>query len=221
MEPRFLRRQTVLFSPKQRDRKEPIASPGAEPIRSATDQPAARTFGLRWPIFSTLQWSGLAGATAVAVLVTIIGVQQWRGSIQPVAPIQVAMATISDRSALFESSDVRMRGTQQPIGAEQRFRDVEMPTEVLKRVIASATKGASGTVTSESLPFLEGSKASSAAPTRIIVDPALASKLDIGTGRDHAVVRVYDLQDPRVADVRSALGPLPATDRFYFLTFKP
>jgi len=190
-------------------------------ILKAAAPPAPRTFGLRWPVFSGWQWSGLGGAMAVAAFVAIVGVQQWRGLIQQDAPIQVAMATISDRSALFEASDVRMRGAQQTNETERRFRDVEVPTELLKRLIASVAKGASGTVTPEILASLKGAIPINGTPVRVFVDAALAAKVDAAPERDRIIVRVYDLQDSRVADVRSTLGALPSAGYFYFLTFKP
>lgn len=190
-------------------------------ILKAANPPAPRTFGLRWPAFSGWQWSGLGGAMAVAAFVAIVGVQQWRGLIQQDAPIQVAMATVGDRSALFEASDVRMRGAQSSVLASPRFRDVEIPTGLLKQLIASAAKGEADTIRPQDLLFLENSTPNNGAPMRVVVDAALAAKVNSVSGRDRTIVRVYDLQDPQTADVRSTLGALPFTGRLYFLTLKP
>jgi hypothetical protein len=34
-------------------------------------------------------------------------------------------------------------------------------------------------------------------------------------------VRIYDLEDPRTADIRPLVGPLPKGRRIYLLTLKP
>jgi hypothetical protein len=99
-------------------------------ILKMANPPAPKRLGLRWPALRTWQWSGLAGALAAAMAVVVFGVQQFTAS----APIQVAMVTVSDRSVLFEASDVRMRGAQQPSTADRRFRDVEVPTEIIRHL---------------------------------------------------------------------------------------
>ena len=132
-----------------------------------------------------------------------------------------AWATLEDRSALFEASDVRMRGAQSSVSASPRYRDVEIPTELLKQLIASAAKGEADTIRPQNLSFLESSTPNNGAPMRVVVDAALAAKVNSVPGRDRTIVRVYDLQDPQTADVRSTLGALPFTGRLYFLTLKP
>ena len=46
-------------------------------------------------------------------------------------------------------------------------------------------------------------------------------KNEANDGRDRVPVRIYDLKDPRVADIRSAITDVSGTARTYLLTVKP
>jgi len=134
--------------------------------------------------------------------------------------IQVAMVTISDRNPLFESSDVRMRGPGPQPGpvVEQRFRDVEVPTSILKGLSAAAA--AARTAASREIePYL--SLSGDRRPSHVILDSALKARIDASKDDERMLVRIYDLEDPRAADIRPLVGPLPTGRRIYLLTLKP
>jgi hypothetical protein len=58
-------------------------------------------------------------------------------------------------------------------------------------------------------------------PAHVIVDSALKAKIDASAGSERMLVRIYDLEDPRAADIRPLVGPLPKSRRIYLLTLKP
>lgn len=193
----------------------------ARVLKPATPPKAARTAGW-WRLPRRWQWTGLAGAVALASIVTVFGVSVMQRTMQGDAPLQVAMATIGDRTPLFEASDIRMRGpgAPQPPAADQRFRDIEVPVGVLKGLLASAT-GAGSAPSREIDPYLPSVAEAGNRPVRVIVDSALRDKVDASDSRDRMSVRLYDLQDPRVADIRNLIAGLPDNTRAYFLTLKP
>jgi hypothetical protein len=136
-------------------------------------------------------------------------------------PLQVAMVTINDRGPLFEASDLRMRGTTPPPGPAtgERFRDVEMPTALLKDLVA--TTGQPKIATAREIErYVLGTGETADRPIRVIVDSSLRQRID-AADRDRMPVRVYDLNDPRSADIRRLVGLPPANERAYFLTVRP
>ena len=131
------------------------------------------------------------------------------------------MVTISDRGPLFEASDLRMRGTTPPPGPAtgERFRDVEMPTALLKDLVA--TTGQPKSATSREIErYVLGTGETADRPVRVIVDSSLKQRIDTAD-RDRMLVRVYDLNDPRSADVRSLVGLPPGNERAFLLTVRP
>ena len=54
----------------------------------------------------------------------------------------------------------------------------------------------------------------------MIVDTSLKQRLDTAD-RDQMLVRVYDLGDPRSADVRRLVGLPPGNERAFLLTVRP
>ena len=103
-------------------------------VLEASAPPKDAPSGGWWRSLGRWQWTGLAGAVALAAIVAVVGVPLWQQAMQGGGAIQVAMVTINDRNPLFEPSDVRMRGPGPQPGpvVEQRFRDVEVPTSILK-----------------------------------------------------------------------------------------
>ena len=85
------------------------------------------------------RWVPIAGAAALASIAAIAIVPALLRTNDNGAPLQVAMVSFADRTPLFESSDIRMRGAgaQQGAAADQRFRDVEMPTRLLRNLVAT------------------------------------------------------------------------------------
>ena len=173
-----------------------------------------------WRSLGRWRWPGLAGAVALAAIMAVVGVPLWQQAMQGSATIEVAMATIADRNALFEPSDIRMRGPGQQPGpvVEQRFRDVEVPTSILKGLLA-ATAAPRREASREIEPYL--ALGGDGRPSHVIVDNALRAKIEAGGSAERMLVRIYDLEDPRAADIRPLVGSLPKGRRIYLLTLKP
>ena len=184
--------------------------------------PAAKTSasGGWWRSLDRWRWQGLAGAVVLAGVVAVVGVPLWQQAMQGGDSMQVAMVTINDRNALFEPSDVRMRGPGPQPGpvVEQRFHDVEVPTSILKGLVAAAAAPRSA-ASREIEPYL--SMSGDGRPVHVIVDSALKAKIDAGGDAERMLVRIYDLEDPRTADIRPLIGQLPKGRRIYLLTLKP
>jgi hypothetical protein len=172
-----------------------------------------------WRSLDRWRWQGLAGAVVLAGVVAVVGVPLWQQTMQGGGSMQVAMVTINDRNPLFESSDVRMRGPGPPPGpvVEQRFHDVEVPTSILKGLLATASPRSAASREIE--PYL--SMTGDGRPSHVIVDSALKAKIDASADGERMLVRIYDLEDPRTADIRPLVGPLPKGRRIYLLTLKP
>lgn len=177
--------------------------------------------GAWWRSLGRRQWIGIAGAAALASILVVAGMPVLQQMMSGGGPLQVAMVTIGDRSPLFEASDLRMRGTTPPgPQPEQRFRDVEVPSRLLKDLLAAAPSP-SAKVTREIDAYLPASADASGRPVRIVVDAALKNKLADGDDPSRMPVRIYDLKDARAADIRRVIGTLPDSGRAYLLTVKP
>jgi hypothetical protein len=189
-------------------------------VLKASPPPKASPAGRGWRSFGRWQWTGIAGAVALAAIVAVVGVPLWQQALQDSGSIQVAMVTINDRNPLFEPSDIRMRGPGPQPGpvVEQRFRDVEVPTSVLKGLSAAAAS-ARNAASREIEPYL--SLSGDSRPSHVILDSALKAKIDAGGDGERMLVRIYDLEDPRAGDIRPLVGPLPKGRRIYLLTLKP
>jgi hypothetical protein len=188
-------------------------------VLKASPPPKASPAGSWWRSFGRWQWAGIAGAAALAAIVAVVAVPLWQQTLQDSGSIQVAMATINDRNPLFEPSDIRMRGPGPQPGpvVEQRFRDVEVPTGILRGLSAAAASSRSA-ASREIEPYL--SLSGDGRPSHVILDSALKAKID-ASGDERMLVRIYDLEDPRTADIRPLVGSLPKGRRIYLLTLKP
>ena len=184
--------------------------------------PKASSSGGWWRSLGRRQWMGIVGAAALASIVAIVGIPVLQQAMRGGAPLQVAMATIGDRNPLFESSDIRMRGTVPQPGApaDQRFRDVEIPTSILKGLFATAAQPGSA-ASREIEPYLPASAGGAKGPVRVIVDSALRERVEASASGNRMVVRLYDLGDPRAADIRSVIPGVPDNVHAYLLTLKP
>jgi hypothetical protein len=189
-------------------------------ILKASPPPKAASSRGWWRSLDRWRWQGLAGAIVLAGVVAVVGVPLWQQAMQGGESMQVAMVTINDRNPLFEPSDVRMRGPGPPPGpvVEQRFHDVEVPTSILKGLLAAAAAPRSA-ASREIEPYL--SMSGDGRPAHVIVDSALKAKIDASADGERMLVRIYDLEDPRAADIRPLVGPLPKGRRIYLLTLKP
>jgi hypothetical protein len=193
--------------------------------------PKASAVGAWWRSLRRRQWLAIAGAVALASIAVVVagpvlqrailGGAPLGGAPGQGAPVQVAMVTIGDRSALFEPSDVRMRGAPpQPAPADQRFRDVDMPAGILRDVVAQAGRPVQGDLRRQLEPYLPNAAAGAGRSLKLIVDAGLRQRLDTGTGADRPV-RIYDLADPRAADIARMLNVAPDGGLAYLLTTRP
>lgn len=189
-------------------------------VLKASPPPKAAPSRGWWRSLDRWRWQGLAGAVVLAAVVAVVGVPLWQQAMQGGDSMQVAMVTINDRNPLFEPSDVRMRGPGPPPGpvVEQRFHDVEVPTSILKGLLAAAAAPRSA-ASREIEPYL--SMSGDGRPAHVIVDSALKAKIDASADGERMLVRIYDLEDPRAADIRPLVGQLPKGRRIYLLTLKP
>lgn len=189
-------------------------------ILKTSAPPKASPVGAWWRSLGRWQWTSIAGAAALASILVVAGMpvlQQMSGG----GPLQVAMVTINDRGPLFEASDLRMRGTTPPPGpvTGERFRDVEMPTTLLKDLVA--TTGQPKSATSREIErYVLGAGETANRPVRVIVDSSLKQRIDTAD-RDRLPVRVYDLNDQRSADIKSLIGVPPGNERAFLLTVRP
>jgi hypothetical protein len=165
-----------------------------------------------------VSWTGALGLAALAVILVIALIPLLERSFQAGDTLQVAMADIADRGALFEPSDVRMRGPGPPPPAptDLRFRDVEIPTVLLRDL----AKAGHGVAAPDVVQALQSYLPTAGAPSpRIVLDAALKQRIDAATS-ERLPVRVYDLADPRAADIRKLLGST-GEGRAWLLTLKP
>jgi hypothetical protein len=189
-------------------------------ILKASAPPKTSAMGAWWRSLGRWQWTSIAGAAALASILVVAGMPLLQQTMSG-GPLQVAMVTIKDRGPLFEASDLRMRGTTPPPGPAtgERFRDVEMPTALLKDLVATTGQPKSATAREIERHVL-GTGETADRPIRVIVDSSLKQRIDTDD-RDRMLVRVYDLGDPRSAEVRNLVSLPPANERAFLLTVRP
>jgi hypothetical protein len=189
-------------------------------ILKASAPPKTSPMGAWWRSLGRWQWTSIAGAAALASILVVAGMPLLQQMMSG-GPLQVAMVTINDRGPLFEASDLRMRGTTPPPGPAtgERFRDVEMPTALLKDLVATTGQPKSATAREIERHVL-GTGETADRPIRVIVDSSLKQRIDTDD-RDRMLVRVYDLGDPRSAEVRNLVSLPPANERAFLLTVRP
>jgi hypothetical protein len=191
----------------------------AERVLRASRPPGTR---LRLPTFSGWQWSGLGAFAAALVVIAIFGFQFWQQ--RPEQSFQIAMVTIEDRSVLAEGMR-RTRGMQPPSpqtssgreSVKYRFQDINIPTVLLQRAIASASNNKGVAEHSELMNFLHAQNDTYNNQARVLIDSALADSL-LGRTEGLTEVRVYDLDDLRSANIRSKIKPYPEDGHFLFLS---
>jgi hypothetical protein len=186
---------------------------------------AGGIFSLRWPTLSGWQWTGLGAAVTATAAIAVFGFQVWQTRLRPDQSFQIAMVTIEDRSAFSEGAR-RTRGPQAPaqISAnppESHFQDIVVPTALLRSAITSASTDKGGVKYSELMSNLRTQNKAFNSRARILIDSVLAaSLLEQPKERTNIPIRVYDLDDPRAAKIRSKIRTLPADAHFILLTLK-
>ncbi len=179
-------------------------------------------FNLRWPTLSGWQWSGLGAAVAATAVITVFGFQFWQARSRPDQSFQIAMVTIEDRSVLSVGAR-RTRGPIASTGSESGsyFRDVDVPTGLLQRAIASASTNKAVVEHSDLMNYLRSQNDAFDNQVRILIDSTLADSLSGKRDEPHSIrVRVYDLDDPRTATIRRKIKALQAEAHFILLTLR-
>ena len=155
-------------------------------ILKASRTPKTRAggiFKLRWPTLNGWQWSGLGAAVAATAVIAVFGFQVWQTRLQTDQSFQIAMMNIEDRSVLSEGAR-RTRGPQAPTPShssekpsESRYRDVDVPTALLRRAITSASTNKGDVEHSELMNYLRAQNDEFDNQARILIDSALADSL--------------------------------------------
>ena len=189
-------------------------------ILKASAPPKASALGAWWRSLGRWQWMSIAGAAALASILVVAGMPVLQQMMNGGGPLQVAMVTINDRGPLFEASDLRMRGTTPPPGrlpgnvsAMSKCRPACSRSSLRRQVNPGAQHPGDRALCSrhrrERRSFHPGDR-------RLVAE----AKARHGGSRSN-LVRVYDLDDPRSADVRSLIGLPPGSERAFLLTVKP
>ena len=201
---------------------------------------SAGNVNLRWSKRSVWQWSGLSAAAAAIIAIAAFGFQVWQTQLRSDESIQIAMVTIEDRNVL-EEPKYRTRGRQQQAPApgvlsraqqtpapdvssaqepaEGRFRDLEMPIALLQRAINGASSDKGILEYSELMSYLRAQGVSIDKQSRIAIDDVLVGSVSENLPERTTIqIRVFDLDDPRAATIRSKIQPLPANAKAILLT---
>ncbi len=177
-------------------------------------------FQFRLPSFSGLQWSAAGAVFAATIAVAVFSFQNLQERSQSDQRIQVAMVTIDDRGPM---SGTRMRslGNQPTAPAENAYRDIDVPAEVMRRALMGA--GADrATAAALLMSFLPLPAEPAGKSVRILIDSALAERLSSEwRTRSVAPIRVYDLDDPRAAAIRSTVSAQATAGTLVLLTVRP
>jgi hypothetical protein len=193
----------------------------------------AGIFNLQWPKLSGWQWSGLGAAVAATAVIAVFGFQYWQAQFRPEQSFQIAMVTIEDQSVLYSGAR-RTRGiSNTPQTADRAppengaksgqnyFRDVDIPTALLGRAITSVSTGKGVVEHAELLHYLRSQGDVFDNRARILIESTLANRI-LGKQEERPLtrVRVYDLDDPHAAIIRSKIKGLQTDAHFVLLTLQ-
>jgi hypothetical protein len=185
-------------------------------------------FNLRWAALSGWQWSGLGAAVAATTVMAVFGFQVWQTRLRTDQGFQIAMINIEDRSTLSEGAR-RTRGPQAPTPStsssekpsESRYRDVEVPTALLRRAITNASTNKGGIEHSELMNYLRAQNDAFDNRAQILIDSALANSVSENVPeRTSTQIRAYDLDDPRAVNIRTTIKTLKADTHAILLTLR-
>ncbi len=189
-----------------------------------TSRPAKaepRTSWFRLPSFSGLQWSAAGAAFAALVAVAVISFQNLQERSRSGQRVQFAMVTIDDRGAL---SPTRMRslGNQPTASAENVFRDIDIPADIMRRAVVSTSGADRAAIALQLMSYLPPPANPATRRVQILIDSVLAERL-VGEWRTRTVVplRIFDLDDARTAGIRNAIRTQPADGALILLTVRP
>ena len=221
----LVRRNTLAAERVLERRLLELAAQGPEPpagtlanLRLAPS-PLAPADRRRWTIPSW-RWPTLLGGLVLASVLAVASVPLVRQAMRGDPPVLVAVVSIADRSTLFEPSDIRMRGGEPTSPTvNRRFTDLDVPAGLLKSLFREAAQPSAVVVREFGTLLPVGPRLGS---SRVLVDGALRARADAAPEDQRLPVRLYDLDDPRTADLRRALGaPVTPGERLYLLTVRP
>jgi hypothetical protein len=172
----------------------------------------------------------LGAAVAAAVVIAVFGFQYWQAQLRSDQSFQIAMVTVEDQSVLSVGPR-RTRGISNPSqsadatrpengtkSGHDYFRDVDIPTALLQRAITSASTGKSVVEHTELMNYLRSQSDTFDNRARILVESTLAGRLAKPDERPVIRVRVYDLDDPRAAIIRSKIKGIQPDAHLILLT---
>jgi hypothetical protein len=106
--------------------------------------------------------------------------------------------------------------------AESRFRDIDIPTALLRQAITGASAHKGNVERTELMNYLHAQNGTFDNRVGILIDSALAESLSGKPDERNSMrVRVYDLDDLRTVNIRSKIKPLQGDGHFILLTLKP
>jgi hypothetical protein len=184
----------------------------------------------------------LGAAVAATAVIAVLGLQYWQAQLRPEQSFQIALVTIEDQS-VFPRGERRTRGLSNPPqsvdgmrsesgttasgysgiapqSSQTYFRDVDLPTALLQRAITAGTKDKRLLDHTELLSSLRSQGDTFDSRVRILIESTLVGHLAKPDERPFTRVRVYDLDDPRAASIRSKIKALQPDAHYILLTFK-
>ena len=189
-------------------RLRPLLAPAPPP-------PRRRGLPLAW------RWPALVGGLVLGALIGLAALPLLQQSVERSTAVQVALLTLPDRTALFEPSDVRLRGGERipSPASERRFGELEVPVSVLRGLLRDGPRPDPAAIRDIEALLPRGGRSE---PTRILVDAALRARVEASPDGGRLAVRLYDLDDPRTTDLRAAIGATADPGRrLFLLTVKP
>ncbi len=142
------------------------------------------------------------------------------GVIQPQAPSPYASASPAREAVVIQPQAPSPYASVSEKHAEGRFRDINIPTALLRNAITSASNNKGGVERSQLMNYLRAQNDAFDARARILIDSALAESLSGKPDGDSIPVRVYDLDDLRAVPIRRQIKPLQTDAHFILLTLK-
>jgi len=142
------------------------------------------------------------------------------GAIQSQAPSPYASASPAREAVVIQPQAPSPYASVSEKHAEGRFRDINIPTALLRNAITSASNNKGGVERSQLMNYLRAQNDAFDARARILIDSALAESLSGKPDGNSIPVRVYDLDDLRAVPIRRQIEPLQTDAHFILLTLK-
>ena len=171
-------------------------------------------------------WQVIGSAAVVTAAILAFVLPRQLGLLpQPTTDkVQIAMATLSDRSALVEGSDVVVRGGGTPPASREKryFVGINIPTDALREAVSAASKGSISVAPPKLASVLQSlAILDKGSPTFVILDSEIGNELSRGTWASEALIRIYDLNAPQNLALRRQIAYLPEERKVLMLTPAP